>query len=391
MNLLYISKHGYIKDSDGNVFSVGMMGPDYFEKYLPYFDTVTVIGYVRGATAANLKKTVGNPIHDTDRIKFRLAPCGSGRFSSSFTNKAIKALAKECMKDADAVACKSASGASFAVKYAKKYKKPYMVEVVGCPWDAMINHSLIGKFLAPYEFLSLRHAVKQAPFVTYVTDKFLQGRYPTKGKSAGVSDVQLKVVDGSVLENRLIRQPAEKIKIGTAGALHVAYKGQHYVIEAMAKLKAEGNTRYEYHLAGGGDNAALKNLAEQLNVADQVVFEGSLPHDAMFDWLDSLDLYIQPSTVEGLPRALVEAMSRGLPAFASRVGGMPELLDEGTVFTKGDVEAIADKLRGFNPEAAREMAQRNFERAKDFQKEKLEKKRNDFYAAFAKTAEENCK
>ena len=386
MNLLYISKHGYIKAGDGNLFSVGMMGPDYFEKYLGHFDTVTVIGYLREATESNIRKTVGNPIHDTDRIKFRLAPCGGGVLGTSVSNKAIKKLAEECIKSADAVACKSASGASFAARCARKYNKPYMVEVVGCAWDALWNHSLAGKVLAPFEFLSLRRVVKRAPFVSYVTEKFLQRRYPTKGKSVGVSDVQLKAVDEAVLEKRLNKQPTERIRIGTAGALHVAYKGQAYVMQAMAKLKAESNTGFEYHLAGGGDNSVLKSLAEQIGVSEQVVFEGSIPHEKMFDWLDSLDLYIQPSTVEGLPRALVEAMSRGLPAFATRVGGMPELLDESTVFAKKDVNTIAELLRGFNADKAEKMARKNFDRAGDFQKEKLEKKRNDFYAAFAAAA-----
>lgn len=386
MNLLYISKHGYIKDCDGNVFPVGMMGSDYFEKYLGHFDTVTVIGYVRDATETNIKKTVGNPIHDTDRIKFRLAPCSDGILGTSVSNKAIKSLVKECIKDADAVTCKSASGSSFAARYARKYKKPYMVEVVGCAWDALWNHSIAGKLLAPFEFLSLRRIVKRAPFVTYVTDKFLQGRYPTKGKSAGVSDVQLQAVDEYVLDKQLSKQPTDKIKIGTAGALHVAYKGQSYVMQAMAKLKAEGNTSFEYHLAGGGNNSALKNLADQLGISEQVVFEGSIPHEKMFDWFDGLDLYIQPSTVEGLPRALVEAMSRGLPAFATRVGGMPELLDDSCVFAKKDVNTIAELLRGFDADKASIMARKNFDRAGDFQKEKLDKKRNDFYAEFADVA-----
>ena len=386
MNLLYISKHGYIKDRDGNVFPVGMMSSDYFEKYLGHFDTVTVIGYVRDATESNIKKTVGNPIHDTDRIKFRLAPCGDGSLGTSVSHKAIKSVVEECIKDADAVACKSASGASFAARYARKYKKPYMVEVVGCVWDALWNHSMAGKLLSPFEFLSLRRVVKRAPFVTYVTDKFLQGRYPTNGQSVGVSDVQLKAVDESVLQSRLSRQPSGKIKIGTAGALHVAYKGQSYVMQAMAKLKTEGNTTFEYHLAGGGDNSALKNLAGQLGISEQVVFEGSIPHEKMFDWFDGLDLYIQPSTVEGLPRALVEAMSRGIPAFATRVGGMPELLDDSCVFEKKDVNMISKLLRGFDADKANIMAEKNFDRAGDFQKEKLDKKRHDFYAMFAAEA-----
>jgi glycosyltransferase involved in cell wall biosynthesis len=58
-----------------------------------------------------------------------------------------------------------------------------------------------------------------------------------------------------------------------------------------------------------------------------VIFHGAV-HDRrrIRDLLDSADLFVQPSRTEGLPRALVEAMARGLPAIGSDVGGIPELL-----------------------------------------------------------------
>ena len=117
-----------------------------------------------------------------------------------------------------------------------------------------------------------------------------------------------------------IRTYSGKLVLGTAAAVNVAFKGQRYVIEALARLKAAGRTDVEYRLAGGGDPTALRELAQRLGVAEQVAFAGSLPHDAVFSWLDGLDLYIQPSLQEGLPRALIEAMSRGLPAFAAHTG-----------------------------------------------------------------------
>ena len=388
MNLLYISKHSYIEDDDGNVFSTGMMGPEYFEKYLKHFDSVTVIGYVHKATESNIKKIVGTPICNSDRITFHLAPCGSGRIAAFFTNKAIKTLVKKYIKEANAVACKSASGASFAAYYAKRFKKTYMIEVVGCPWDALKNHSFFGKLIAPIEFVSLRRTVKHAPFVTYVTNRFLQKRYPTDGKNIGISDVQLEEVDYHILEKRLNRLSEDTIKIGTAGAIHIAYKGQEYVIKALARLKAEGNKKFEYHLAGGGDSSRLKHLSEQLGVEEQVVFEGSIPHDKIFEWIDSLDVYIQPSLTEGLPRAVIEAMSRGAPCFVSNAGGMPELVDKEAIFKRKDYDEIARMLGSLSKIQMSQMAIRNFEKAKEFEKQRLAEKRRAFYADFAAAAKE---
>ena len=163
----------------------------------------------------------------------------------------------------------------------------------------------------------------------------------------------------------------------------MAYKGQRYMIQALARLIAKGNTRYEYHLAGGGDSTTLTNLAAKLNVSDQVIFDGVLRHDQMFTWFDELDMYIQPSIVEAMPRALIEAMSRGLPALGSIVGGIPELLGDDSVFPRKGVKEICQLLERCTQERMLTMAQNNYKTSKQFQKELLEQRRYDFYAAFA--------
>ena len=108
----------------------------------------------------------------------------------------------------------------------------------------------------------------------------------------------------------LANNPHRKLRIGTAGAVHVPYKGHRFVCRALAGLKAKGICRFEYHLAGGGDDSRIRELVRNLDIEDLIVFEGQMAHDQIYSWLDSLDLYIQPSEVEGLSRALIEAMSR---------------------------------------------------------------------------------
>lgn len=179
------------------------------------------------------------------------------------------------------------------------------------------------------------------------------------------------------------------MKLATAAAVNVSYKGQRYVIEALAKLKERGITNFEYHMAGGGDNSALKVLAQRLNVEEQVVFEGSLPHEKMFAWLDEMDVYIQPSLQEGLPRSVLEAMSRGLPALGSRTGGVPELLGDRYIFARKSVNDITELLTEVSNDEMQAMARKNFEHAKAFQKDILEAKRYEFYADFAAAAKEN--
>ena len=233
------------------------------------------------------------------------------------------------------------------IKECRKKNKPYMIELVGCAWDSFWNHGISGKILAPYLFLRTKREVKNAPFVVYVTSEFLQRRYPTNGVNTNISNVKLHVQDSEVLKNRLrkISERNRKIVLGTAANVDIRYKGQQYVIEALGILKKQGITNFEYQILGAGDQSYLKGVAKKNNVEDQVKFLGSYPHEKVFDWLkNELDIYVQASLQEGLPRSVIEAMSVGLPCIGSDVAGIPELLDKKWVFKrKGNkAEEIAD-------------------------------------------------
>lgn len=283
---------------------------------------------------------------------------------------------------------------NMAIKMACEMNKPYLVEVVACPWDALWNHSLKGKFVAPYMYFKTKKLVKDAKYVVYVTNEFLQKRYPTNGKSVNCSNVALKEFDDNVLINRLNKinnlKDGRKIVIGTAAAVDVRYKGQQYVIKALGELKKKGITNYEYQLVGGGDQTHLKSIIEKYNVTDQVKFLGSIPHDKVFNWLDSIDIYVQPSRQEGLPRSLIEAMSRALPAFGANTGGIPELLESQFIFSnrRKKVDEICNILLSFIKDTMKEQARRNYEEAKKYDKEIIEERRRKFFEKFI---EENKK
>jgi glycosyltransferase involved in cell wall biosynthesis len=280
---------------------------------------------------------------------------------------------------------------SAAIKYARKYKKPYLVEVVGCPWDAYWNHSLKGKILAPYSYLKLKRIVKEAPYVIYVTNEFLQKRYPTNGMSTNCSNVALTEFDDKVLKNRLEKikhiQETHKYIIGTTAAVNVRYKGQQYVIQALGKLKKQGVTNYEYQLVGGGDQRYLKSIAEKYDVVDQIKFLGAMPHNQVFDWLETIDLYVQPSRQEGLPRALIEAMSKAVPSFGARTAGIPELLEGKFIFsnTRKNIDEIIEILKSFDKETLTKQATRNYEESKKYDKGVIDERRRRFFEEFKKS------
>ncbi len=273
------------------------------------------------------------------------------------------------------------------VYYSQKLKKEYMVELIGCPKDSLKNRSLIGKIIAFPMYLATKYSVYNAKFCLYVTNNFLQKRYPTSGKSVGVSDVILSQYNKNILEKRKKKIDKltldQKIIIGTLGAIDVEYKGQEYVIKALSKI----NENIEYQIVGSGNKMKLEKKVLENKVKNKVKFIGSLPHEEIFEWLDNIDIYIQPSKTEGLPRALVEAMSRGCFCLGSDIGGIPELLDKDCLFKVGDIVEIREKILKVSKNNLYEQAERNYEKSKKFDSNFLGKKRNLFYEKFYKSLE----
>lgn len=271
----------------------------------------------------------------------------------------------------------------FACDSAKRHRKQYVIEMVACPLDGYSNHfKKTGKILAPIMYYLNKKYIKEAPKVLYVTNEFLQRRYPTNGEKIACSDVELPKTDVEILIKRLKKIEECKynqiLKLATVASVELKYKGQMYVFKAISKLKKEGKN-VEYYLAGGGDNSRLKKYANKYNVLDNVIFLGSLTHEEVFNLMDSIDIYIQPSLQEGLPRALIEAMSRACPAIGTNVGGIPELLDKEFIAKKKDSKAIYKMLKNITEDQLMKQAENNYERSKEFEKEKLEKKRDLFY------------
>lgn len=310
-----------------------------------------------------------------------------------FDKQKMKEIVRKEVEKADYIVARIPSMTGFiAIDIAKKLKKPYLVELVTCPWDAFWNHSVKGKLIAPFMYNTTKKSVKDAPYVVYVTNEFLQKRYPTKGKNESCSNVSLKEFDSATLDNRLKKiskiNSNTKLVIGTTAAVDVRFKGQQYIIKALGELKKRGITNLEYQLVGGGNQEYLKSVAEQYNVNDQVKFLGALPHNKVFNWLDSIDLYTQPSRQEGLPRALIEAMSRGLPAFGARTAGIPELLQDKFIFnnTRNNINEICQILLilTFDLETMTAQSKRNYEESKKYEKSIIESRRKSFFQQFRK-------
>ena len=354
-------------------FSPGGLPDDVLSRYAKWFGSVTVVGRI---------------INEEEKKEYY----------SEITSSNVSIVNADCLQEeskaADCIIARIPSIIGFkAIRYAKRYKKPYLVEVVGCTFDACWNYGIKGKILSVPAFITMRHYVAGAPFTLYVTSQYLQRRYPCKGRTVGVSDVSIEPSDDSLLNGRIdkICENGEPFVIGTAGAIDVGYKGQEYVIRAIPRLMQITGKSIVYELAGGGDPERLRKIAEECGVEDRVIFKGVVKHEEIFAWYDSIDLYIQSSLLEGLSRAIIEAMSRGLPCIAARKGGNIELVEDNYLFSTKSKSKISSEITSMVQSLLKRMvpvAKRNFTIANQhYDIKALCERRDMFYTEFRQSFE----
>ncbi|MEM9226502.1 MAG: glycosyltransferase family 4 protein, partial [Verrucomicrobiota bacterium] len=244
--------------------------------------------------------------------------------------------------------------------------------VVGDPWDTFspgANSHPLRTFFRSYFTKKLKRVCREATCSLYVTEHTLQRRYPPRSGSysVGISDVELTQVRESPRTPESFRTDDPQLIF--VGNFEYAYKGLDVLIKAMGILKHQGHSMCLKVLGDGNTRQSIEALARTQGVADQVRFLGRVPSgETVNRELDSADVFVLPSRQEGLPRAMVEAMARGLPCLSTKVGGIPELLGEEAMVPPNDASALAEALAKLTSDADRLTAEseRNLNRAHDF-------------------------
>jgi len=124
-----------------------------------------------------------------------------------------------------------------------------------------------------------------------------------------------------------------------------AVKGLPVLFEALAAAREDQPGLHLSIVGDGPDRAMLTRLAAPLGGA--VTFAGALSQHQVAEALQEADMMVLPSFAEGVPVVLMEALASGLPAIATRVAGVPELVDHevsGLIVAPGDVAGLRDAI-----------------------------------------------
>lgn len=261
-------------------------------------------------------------------------------------------------------------------------RKPYCVELLGDSGEAlMFSSSRLRVIWARLARMLTRAVARRASAALYVVG-FLADRYPAPGAiSAVISDARLF---GWMFRRPHPAPVGKPLKLVMVANMEQPYKGHTYLFEAVAMLMKRG---IEVHLRLAGDGRFrphLETLVDKLGIRDLVVFHGAVPWgDPVFSIIDDSDLFILTSLTEGMPKAMLEAMARGVPAVATSVGGIPELLPAEALFAPGDATAIAAKLEQLHDDRALlvRLAEQGMKVAESFREDVLSARRREFYRA----------
>jgi phosphatidylinositol alpha-1,6-mannosyltransferase len=387
------SEEHYSLSASGAIYSSSFAKYAIWSRYLEVFDEVLVLARVTKSDRLENEQQRADGPH----VSFQPLPDHTGPWQHLRARHQARRIVRQAINDCDIYLLRMPGLISQLVwREIVRAKKSYSLEVMGDPWDAF-GPGTWPHFSRPVfrriATLQLKRICGGATAIHYLTAQVLQRGYPP-AKSAyavGFPDVMLEdaFIPGGMIQSRYRRlresvwrdiKNDSPIRIGFIGSFAQMYKGPDTLLHAAALGRNRLN--FQLILVGAGRYLpAMKALAAKLGIADRVEFRGELSSGLpIFEFLDSIDLFVMPSRAEGLPRALVEAMSRGCPCIASTVGGIPELLEADDLVPSGSPEKLAKLILQVAADSDRllAMSARNLARAAQFNPQTLNESRRAF-------------
>lgn len=247
-----------------------------------------------------------------------------------------------------------------ALRVGRRLGIPVVYEVRAFWEDAAVDHGTTTEGSLRYR-LTRRietHALKRADHV-FAICQGLRDDIVARGLPADRITVIPNAVDIEAFATGGTPDEALKAQLGLGGCTVLGFIGSFYgyegldlLLHALHAIRAQRTDVRALLVGGGVQEAALKEQARQLGLADSVVFAGRVPHDEVRRYYDLVDVFVCPRRSMRLtelvtPLKPLEAMAQGRVLVASDVGGHRELIrdgENGLLFQAGSVASLAQSV-----------------------------------------------
>lgn len=222
----------------------------------------------------------------------------------------------------------------------------------------------VGRIVGASVARSTTRRVATSDAVLYVSDGTLQALYPARQGVPTMARSNVRLSSGDFVaagRTAPLERPLRLISVGTAAHKMKGFDTLINVAEALreqgidAETTIVGGGRWLEHYRGVASNRAVAvNFVGHIDARERIV-----------ELLDGADVYVSASRSEGLPRATIEAMARGLPVVTTRAGASGELVPRRFTAPIGDAEAIAKAIKDLahDPGLYEQASQENLIRA----------------------------
>ncbi len=212
-----------------------------------------------------------------------------------------------------------------AVKVSKKLRLPIIVTGHGTDVNLYLTYSL--------RRVQIRDALQKTDVVSVVSPELKK-----KIVELSISEHKVRVIPNGVDSERFtptdkascrrrLGLPSDRKIVLFVGKLDTV-KGIEYLLEATAEIRAACQNLFIAIVGDGPLYQSLIRKTQELDLTGLVTFFGAKPHEEIPLWMNSCDLFCLPSLREGWPCVIMEALACGKPVVASRVGGVPEIVNE---------------------------------------------------------------
>lgn len=375
----------------------------FWKRYISSFDSVVII--CRVIPGDSVPKGWG--IVNREGVTVASLPQYHGPYQYLWQMRRIDKIIQQTLRWNEAVILRVPGNIGTQVWKHLQPGYPFGVEVMIDPWNSFAPGIVksLGRPIFRWQWThNLKRQCEQAVAVSYVTEQTLQQRYPPNkdafttyyssvnlDSSAIIGNLSERLASITTIPKRLVGKGAP-VRLGFIGSFSQGYKLPDIHIKACAQFRSKGANVTLEMIGDGVFLDKMKKLTQRLGVGELVNFRGRLPAGKpIMDALDTFDLFLNATGSEGLPRVVVEAMSRGCPCIASDVAGTGELLEPSYLVPAGDVDALVGAIVRVlaEPELLAKAIKRNIRIARNYCEDILQPRRQAFYQALRERTEKH--